>query len=104
MALNCCASTKNAARLRQASLRISLRCLAIHCKMWNRCGKLIIRNMGDVRMPGACASRFLYGSNELSSGVTLLFPGVAIDVITVAFPESEAVFIVQLETAHPLDA
>ena len=38
----------------------------------------------------------------LSAGVTLLFPGIAIGVIAVPFPEAEAIVIEEHETADPL--
>jgi hypothetical protein len=40
----------------------------------------------------------------LAAGVALLFPGVAVSVIAVAFPEAEALLIEQHEAANPLDA
>src|ERR1700722_10275869 len=39
-----------------------------------------------------------------SARVALLFPGVAVGVITVTFPEAEAVVVEKHEAAHPFDA
>src|SRR5579863_7102666 len=38
------------------------------------------------------------------SRVALLFPRIAVGVISVAFPEAQAIFAQQYEAAHPLHA
>src|SRR5579859_1667609 len=38
------------------------------------------------------------------SRVALLFPGIAVSVVAVAFPEAQAIFVQQHEAARPLHA
>jgi hypothetical protein len=47
---------------------------------------------------------FVVIANCLAAGVTLLFPGVAVGVVAVAFPETKAVVVEELEAADPFDA
>jgi hypothetical protein len=40
---------------------------------------------------------------NLTAGVSLLFPGVAVGVVAVAFPETELMVVEEREAANPLD-
>jgi hypothetical protein len=113
MVLSCYASAKNAARLCAGQFADIVAMLGNPLQDVESLRKInfVIKNgkgYAARNKPEICATRETpearaYGSSELSSGVALLFPGVAIGVVAVALPEAEAVSIEQHETARPLD-